>query len=63
MPGVGGALVCEFARGLDVQLSNISGSTSICTLSNFQSETIAFRQNKNAPPVQSEGALYQNKRF
>ena len=63
MPGVGGALVCEFAYGLDVQLPNISGSTTICTLSNFQSETIAFSPNKNAPPVQSEGALYQNKRF
>ena len=34
-----------------------------CTLSDFQSETIAFTPNKNAPPVQSEGALYQNKRF
>ena len=37
--------------------------TTICTLSTFQSETIAFSPNKNAPPVQSEGALYQNKRF
>ena len=26
----------------------------------FNKKTIAFRQNKNAPPVQSEGALYQN---
>ena len=63
MPGVGGALVCEFACGLDMQLPNISGSTSICTLSDFQSETIAFSPNKNAPFNYSEGALYQNKRF
>lgn len=33
-------------------------NTANCTLSSFQSETIAFRQNKNAPPVQSEGALF-----
>jgi len=28
--------------------------------SNYQSETIAFIQNKNAPPDYPEGALYQN---
>ena len=35
-------------------------NTANCTLSSFQSETIAFRQNKNAPPDHPEGALYQN---
>ena len=38
-------------------------NTANCTLSNNQSETIAFTLTKNAPSVKSEGALYQNKRF
>ncbi len=38
-------------------------NTDNCTLSSFQSETIAFTLTKNAPTVKSEGALYQNKRF
>ena len=42
---------------------NISGSTAICTLSAFQSETIAFTPTKNAPSELTEGAFYQNKQF
>ncbi len=34
-------------------------NTANCTLSSFQSETIAFTLTKNAPTVKSEGALYQ----
>ena len=32
-------------------------NTDNCPLSSFQSETIAFRQNKNAPPDHPEGAF------
>ena len=35
--------------------------TAICTLTTYQSETIAFTPTKNAPSEITEGALYQNR--